>query len=58
MRLDQTRQVEGLDDTCFHYGFNPAYLQTVVSHWRNQFDWQKQVEVLNQYPHFKTKIEG
>ncbi|XP_076140331.1 epoxide hydrolase 1-like [Alosa pseudoharengus] len=57
-RLDQTRPVEGLEDACFQYGFNPAYLQRVISYWRSQFDWKKQVAVLNQYPHFKTKIEG
>jgi len=30
----------------------------VVSYWREEFDWEKQVKVINQYPHFKTKIEG
>lgn len=37
---------------------NSVYLRKVVSYWRNQFDWKKQVQVLNKYPHFKTKIEG
>ncbi|KAG5266906.1 hypothetical protein AALO_G00237630 [Alosa alosa] len=57
-RIDQTRYTEPLEDGRFHYGFNSVYLRKVVSYWRNQFDWNKQVKVLNKYPHFKTKIEG
>ncbi|XP_061100118.1 epoxide hydrolase 1 [Conger conger] len=57
-RLDQTRPVPSLEDSQFNYGFNSKYLQKVVSYWRNEFDWKKQVEKLNRYPHYKTKIEG
>ncbi|KAI4879213.1 hypothetical protein NFI96_023181 [Prochilodus magdalenae] len=57
-RLDRARLSRPLEDTGFHYGFNPLYLRNVISYWRHQFDWQKQVNVLNRYPHFKTKIEG
>ncbi|XP_072503808.1 epoxide hydrolase 1 isoform X1 [Notamacropus eugenii] len=57
-RIDLTRFTPPLEDSRFHYGFNSSYLKKVVSYWRNQFDWKKQVEILNKYPHFKTKIEG
>lgn len=57
-RIDHTRPVSSLEDSRFHYGFNSHYLQKVVSYWRNDFDWRKQVDKLNQYPHFKTNIEG
>ncbi|KAK3517050.1 hypothetical protein QTP70_034443 [Hemibagrus guttatus] len=57
-RIDQTRPVPSLEDSQFHYGFNSSYLQKVVSYWRNDFDWRRQVDKLNQYPHYKTKIEG
>ncbi|XP_036609576.1 epoxide hydrolase 1-like isoform X3 [Trichosurus vulpecula] len=57
-RIDMTRYTPPLEDSGFQYGFNSNYLKKVVSYWRNQFDWKKQVEILNQYPHFKTKIEG
>ncbi|XP_063160289.1 epoxide hydrolase 1 [Candoia aspera] len=57
-RLDKARFAEPLEDSCFHYGFNATYLKKVVSYWRNQFNWKKQVEVLNKFPQFKTKIEG
>lgn len=57
-RIDRTRYADPLEDGRFHYGFNSTYLKKVVSYWRHEFDWKKQVAVLNKYPHFKTKIEG
>ncbi|XP_074945327.1 epoxide hydrolase 1-like isoform X3 [Phalacrocorax aristotelis] len=57
-RLEQARYAPPLEGAAFHYGFNSSYLQKVVAYWRNQFDWRKQVEVLNKYPHFQTTIEG
>ncbi|NXX46508.1 HYEP hydrolase, partial [Tricholaema leucomelas] len=57
-RLDQARFTEPLENSCFHYGTNSKYLRKVVSYWKNQFNWKKQVEVLNKYPQFKTKIQG
>uniref|UniRef100_A0A671KK52 Epoxide hydrolase 1-like n=1 Tax=Sinocyclocheilus anshuiensis TaxID=1608454 RepID=A0A671KK52_9TELE len=57
-RIDQTRFTDPLEDSRFNYGFNSNYLRRVLSYWRHQFDWEKQVKVINQYPHFKTKIEG
>ncbi|XP_032634671.1 epoxide hydrolase 1 [Chelonoidis abingdonii] len=57
-RLDQARFTEPLENSCFQYGFNSVYLRKVISYWRNQFNWKKQVEVLNKFPQFKTKIEG
>lgn len=57
-RIDRTRYADPLEDGKFHYGFNSTYLKKVVSYWRHEFDWKKQVAVLNKYPHFKTKIEG
>ncbi|XP_062407635.1 epoxide hydrolase 1 isoform X2 [Sardina pilchardus] len=57
-RIDQTRPVPSLEDSQFNYGVNSKVLQKVVTYWRNVFDWKKQVDKLNKYPHFKTKIEG
>lgn len=57
-RIDQTRPLPSLEDSQFHYGFNSKALQKVVTYWRNGFDWKKQVDKLNKYPHFKTVIEG
>lgn len=57
-RLDHTRFSSPLEDSRFHYGFNSTQLKKVVSYWRNEFDWKKQVKILNRYPHYKTTIEG
>ncbi|XP_010640727.1 epoxide hydrolase 1 [Fukomys damarensis] len=57
-RIDRFRSTPSLEDSRFHYGFNSKYLKKILSYWRNEFDWRKQVEILNKYPHFKTKIEG
>lgn len=57
-RIDSVRLTPALEDVRFHFGFNSKYLRKVLSYWRNGFDWKKQVEILNRYPHFKTKIEG
>ncbi|XP_012499801.1 PREDICTED: epoxide hydrolase 1 [Propithecus coquereli] len=56
-RIDKFRFTPPLEDSCFHYGFNSTYLKKIISYWRNEFDWKKQVDILNRYPHFKTKIE-
>ncbi|XP_007526635.2 epoxide hydrolase 1 isoform X1 [Erinaceus europaeus] len=57
-RLQRVRLTPPLEDSRFHYGFNSDYLKKVISYWKDEFDWRKQVEILNKYPHFKTKIEG
>ncbi|GCC37381.1 epoxide hydrolase 1-like isoform X1 [Chiloscyllium punctatum] len=57
-RLDHTRFTPPLEDSRFHYGFNSSYLRKVVSYWRKDYNWKKQLEFLNQFPHFRTRIEG
>ncbi|XP_040207696.1 epoxide hydrolase 1-like isoform X2 [Rana temporaria] len=57
-RLDRTRFFSPLEDSQFHYGMNSETLKKVVSYWRDTFDWGKQVEIINRYPHYTTNIEG
>ncbi|XP_067884350.1 epoxide hydrolase 1-like [Heterodontus francisci] len=57
-RLDKVRLMPPLEDSRFHYGFNSTYLTKVVSYWRNGYDWTRQLEILNSFPHFRTRIEG
>ncbi|PIO32393.1 hypothetical protein AB205_0106670, partial [Aquarana catesbeiana] len=57
-RLDHTHYFSPLEDSQFHYGMNSETLKKVVSYWRNTFDWGKQVEIINRYPHYTTNIEG
>ncbi|CAL8312729.1 unnamed protein product [Lota lota] len=57
-RMDATRPIASLEDSQFHYGINSHCLAKVVSYWRRDFDWRKQVDKINKYPHYKTIIEG
>ncbi|NP_001121449.1 epoxide hydrolase 1 precursor [Xenopus tropicalis] len=57
-RIDHTRYSEPLEGSRFNYGFNSTPLRKVVAYWRNTFNWRKQLDILNKFPHFKTKIEG
>nr|DBA27391.1 TPA: hypothetical protein GDO54_011549 [Pyxicephalus adspersus] len=57
-RLDRTRYFSPLEDSQFHYGMNSDTLKKVISYWRETYDWGKQVEIINRYPHYTTNIEG
>ncbi|XP_077980209.1 epoxide hydrolase 1-like [Glandiceps talaboti] len=57
-RLNRTRFFEPLENSNFHYGFNPTYMKTVLEYWMNKYDWRKQEEILNGFDQFKTNIEG
>lgn len=57
-RLKRARFFDPLEDVAFNYGFSTTYLKKIQQYWRDTFDWRKQEAYLNQYPHFKTEIEG
>ncbi len=57
-RLLNARYGTELNDTQFQYGFPAGELKKVVEHWLLKFDWRIQEEQLNQFPQFKTEIEG
>lgn len=52
------RLTSPLQDANFTYGVNHNTLQKVISYWRNSYNWKQRETRLNQYPHFKTQIEG
>ncbi|GLV42698.1 Juvenile hormone epoxide hydrolase 2 [Carabus blaptoides fortunei] len=58
-RLDNTRELtkplEGID---FQYGFNSDTLQKIIAFWRKEYKWRDREVFLNQYPQFKTQIQG
>ncbi|WP_315822831.1 epoxide hydrolase N-terminal domain-containing protein [Paraflavitalea speifideaquila] len=57
-RLQRTRWADAPANAEWGYGTNPAYLRELVDYWINQYDWRKQEAALNQFPHFKTTIDG
>ena len=57
-RLDNTIWPEMPFDTGWSAGTNDKVLKELVKYWRNQYDWFKEQEKLNQLPHFKAPIAG
>jgi pimeloyl-ACP methyl ester carboxylesterase len=57
-RLDRTRWPDELSDTGWDYGTNRAYLQQLVTYWRERYDWRTQERLLNTFPQFQTEIDG
>ncbi|XP_060535596.1 juvenile hormone epoxide hydrolase 2-like [Cylas formicarius] len=40
------------------YGLNTNVLQDVVDYWSTQYNFSSRQEFFNQYPHYKTEIQG
>lgn len=60
-RLDDAGPfTEPLEDVAFEYGFNSKRLQEVLDYWKNSYlpKWTERQEFLNQFPQFKTQIQG
>ena len=57
-RLARTRFPDEIDGAGWDYGANLAYMKEFVEYWRDEFDWREQERRLNEFDHFKTKIEG
>jgi pimeloyl-ACP methyl ester carboxylesterase len=57
-RLQQTRWTDEPANAGWSYGTNPAYLRELVDYWLHTYDWRKQEAALNQFPQFKTTIDG
>ncbi|CAH0598405.1 unnamed protein product [Chrysodeixis includens] len=47
-----------LQDAAFTYGFNTDVLDEWVSYWADSYNFTAREEHLNQYPHYKTNIQG
>lgn len=57
-RLRNTRFPQEIPNTNWDYGTDLAYLRSLVSYWRDDFDWRAQERKLNEFPQFKTTIDG
>ena len=56
-RLARPRFLPPLQDGWTH-GTDVTYLKTLVTYWRDKFDWRAQERKLNQFNHFTTTIDG
>ncbi|XP_032670380.1 juvenile hormone epoxide hydrolase 2-like [Odontomachus brunneus] len=58
-RLKHTRDLTPpLKDVAWTYGINTDALNKLLNYWANDYDFQKREDYLNQYPHYKTNVQG
>jgi microsomal epoxide hydrolase len=57
-RLDHVRWPDQLKDSGWERGTEIGYLQSLVSYWRDHFDWRAQEQELNRYSQFHCNVDG
>ncbi|HQT80024.1 MAG TPA: epoxide hydrolase, partial [Rhodopila sp.] len=57
-RLAMTRFPDQAPDEPWAYGTDLDYMRTLVSYWKDSFDWRAQEAALNAYPQFKVPLHG
>jgi epoxide hydrolase len=57
-RLRESRWPDELPNAGWDYGVPRSYLQDLVAHWRDVYDWRAHEARLNAYPQFTTTIDG
>jgi hypothetical protein len=58
LRLDRTRWPDQIEETGWEYGVDVSYMKELVAYWRTEYDWRQNERVLNEFPQFKTQIDG
>lgn len=57
-RLERVRWPEHLVSTNWERGTDKSYLQSLVSYWRDHFDWPAQETKLNRFSQFRCNVNG
>ena len=58
-RLGRTRWLREIGDNAdWRAGANLAYMRELAAYWQDGFDWRKQEQAMNAWPHFRTCIDG
>jgi pimeloyl-ACP methyl ester carboxylesterase len=57
-RLDNTRLPSAVAGAGWAYGTEPGFLNELISHWRNGFDWRAAERSLNEMPQFIAELDG
>ncbi|CAH0598392.1 unnamed protein product [Chrysodeixis includens] len=47
-----------LEGVAFEYGFNTGQLDSWLTYWREKYNFTEREAFLNQFPHYKTYIQG
>jgi pimeloyl-ACP methyl ester carboxylesterase len=56
-RLARTRFPDQIEGTGWEYGIPVDYLRELVAYWRDEYDWRSQEARLNDFAHFRTRID-
>jgi pimeloyl-ACP methyl ester carboxylesterase len=57
-RLARTRLADDFDDPAWEYGMPVDYVRDLITYWRDEYDWRAQEARLNEFEHFRTRIDG
>lgn len=57
-RLDHVRWPDQLEGSAWERGTEINYLKSLISYWREEFDWRKQESELNSFDQFRCNIDG
>ncbi len=57
-RLARTRYPDQAPGAPWAYGTDLGWLQALVAHWRDHFDWRAQEARLNAFPQYKMALHG
>lgn len=57
-RIANTRWPQKIEEAGWERGVPLEYLKKLASYWADEFDWQKQEKLINQYDQFITTIDG
>jgi epoxide hydrolase len=57
-RLARTRFPDRIEATGWDYGMPIDYLRELVGYWLQTYDWRAQEARLNEFPQFRTRIDG
>ena len=57
-RLSRTRYFGSLEDVDWDYGVNTKYVKHIIDYWLKSFSWEKQLNEINQYKHFRVNVDG
>ncbi|RCX23693.1 microsomal epoxide hydrolase [Fontibacillus phaseoli] len=57
-RLHHVRWPDQLENSSWERGTELSYLKSLVSYWRDHYDWRAQESVLNRFSQFRCNIDG
>jgi pimeloyl-ACP methyl ester carboxylesterase len=56
-RLRRTRFADDFSNDDWRFGVPRAYIEELVTYWRDDFDWRSQESAMNRHEHYRVEIE-